>query len=183
MRSPLQAADAHADRHEVRESGSAAVDLDALVAIHGRPLARLVARLVNRPEDVEDIVQETFLAVLSHGQAFRGECRPGTWLARIAVNRCRSHHRRRRLRRWMSFVSGHEHEDGSDNARGESGEEVRRAVARLPGKHREVIVLRYFEELPVDQMAEVLKVSRAAVEKRLSRARQQLKDILGPRLD
>jgi RNA polymerase sigma-70 factor (ECF subfamily) len=187
LRSPPHAADARVNQREILEkSGSDAPDLDALVASHGRQVARLVARLVDRPQDVEDLVQETFLAALAHGQSFRGECRPSTWLSRIAVNRCRSHHRWRRVRRWLPLPSGPASDPaaatGPDGAI-EAGEEVRRAVRRLPGKFREAIVLRYFEDLAVDEMAEVLKLSRAAVEKRLSRARQRLKEMLGPRLE
>ena len=58
------------------------------------------------------------------------------------------------------------------------GERVRRAVGRLAVKYREPIVLRYFEEMPVDRIAEVLRISPGAVEVRLSRARARLKEIL-----
>jgi RNA polymerase sigma factor (sigma-70 family) len=179
---PPHAADARTGPREDSPAGPVALDLDALVASHGQRVARLIGRLVDRREDVEDLVQETFLAALVHGAAFRGECRPSTWLARIAMNRCRSHHRWRRVRRWLPLGL----DRASDAAAGETveaGEEVRRAVRRLPGKYREAIVLRYFEELPVDEMAEVLRLSRTAIEKRLSRARQRLKEMLGPRLE
>jgi RNA polymerase sigma-70 factor (ECF subfamily) len=183
---PPHAADARVEPRGAPSGESIAPDLDALVATHGRQVARLVARLVDRREDVEDLVQETFLAALTHWRAFRGECRPSTWLARIAVNRCRSHHRWRRVRRWLPLPSDRANDPATATGPAEATEteeEIRRAVRALPGKYREAIVLRYFEELPVDEMAEVLRLSRTTVEKRLSRARQRLKDMLGRRLE
>jgi RNA polymerase sigma factor (sigma-70 family) len=186
LRSRGPIADACQPSREVRDVGSVAFDLDALVAAHAGQVARLVSRLVDRREDVEDLVQETFLAALAHRRRFRGDCRPATWLARIAVNQCRSYHRRRRVRRLVPLLGDHEPAPPTAvdaNTTVETSEEIRHAVARLPGKHREVIVLHYFEGYPIDELSELLGLRRAAVEKRLSRARQRLKEMLGTRLD
>lgn len=61
-------------------------------------------------------------------------------------------------------------------------EEVRRAVGRLPRRFREPIVLRYFEEMPIAEIAEVLRISPGNVEVRLSRARARLRETLSVRL-
>ncbi|MBN1587973.1 MAG: sigma-70 family RNA polymerase sigma factor [Pirellulales bacterium] len=181
----LTTAEAYDQTHKVQQVESGATDLDALVASHGQQVARLVARLVDRREDVEDLVQETFLATIVHRASFRGDCQPSTWLARIAVNRCRSYHRWRRVRRFVRFASDEDnHASTPDPGKAiETGEEIRRAVQRLPGKYREVIVLRYFEGLSVDELVDVLGLRRTMVEKRLSRARQKLKETLTSRLD
>jgi RNA polymerase sigma factor CnrH len=184
LRSHGPIADACQPSREVQDVGSVAFDLDALVAAHAGQVARLISRLVDRCEDIEDLVQETFLAALAHRRRFRGDCRPATWLARIAVNKCRSHHRRRRVRRLVPLMGDEEPAwSTASDAGGETGEEIRRAVARLSSKHREVIVLRYFEGYAIDELCEVLGLRRAAVEKRLSRARQRLKEMLAARLD
>jgi RNA polymerase sigma-70 factor (ECF subfamily) len=182
VRPPQRATDAPEQSHKVENSSQPCVaDIDALVASHGRQIARLVSRLVDRVEDVEDLVQETFLAALTHRRTFRGKCRPATWLARIAVNKCRSHHRWRRLRRFIPLPTSPATTAQDDSL--ETEEEVRRAVQRLPAKYREVIVLRYFEDMSIDQLIEVLGLRRTTVDKRLSRAREKLKETLTPRLD
>ena len=186
LRSPPRAADTCQPKRQVGETLSDATDLDALVAAHARQIVRLVSRLVDQAEDVEDLVQETFLAATAHRRTFRGECRLSTWLSRIAVNKCRSYHRWRRLRRFIPLLPGHGVGAATTAATAsavDTEEEVRRAVGRLPAKYRESIVLRYFENLTIDEIAEVLGVRRTAVEKRLSRARQRLKEMLRPRLD
>ncbi|MBN1513689.1 MAG: hypothetical protein JXB13_16860, partial [Phycisphaerae bacterium] len=82
---------------------SACADGDAaafarLVATHQDRVARLAYRLAGWAGEVEDIVQDVFLAVWTHRARFRGECRLSTWLAALTVNQCRNRHRLRWLR-------------------------------------------------------------------------------------
>ena len=60
----------------------------------------------------------------------------------------------------------------------ETFQRVRTAVARLPSRYREVVVLRYLEELPIDQVAAVLRITTNVVHVRLNRARQRLNGTL-----
>jgi RNA polymerase sigma-70 factor (ECF subfamily) len=62
--------------------------------------------------------------------------------------------------------------------RSETAIRVRAQVAQLPAAAREVIVLRYFEELSLDEIAAILGIKRNAIEARLSRARKQLEPLL-----
>lgn len=156
---------------------------DEIVAAHTRRLAHLAYRLLGSCADVEDVVQEVFVAVLSNLHRFRGDSQFSTWLTRIAVNKCRSHQRRhllwrrsrvRLIKRQQEASSNHQEDDSP-----ESHDAVREAVQALPGKFREPIVLRYFQQMSVSEIADVLGLSTGAVEVRLSRARQRLKDELG----
>ncbi|MBN1910501.1 MAG: RNA polymerase sigma factor [Pirellulales bacterium] len=159
-------------------------DFDRVVAEHQARIVRLVGRFVDNRAEIEDVVQEVFLAALRNLDRFRGESRFSTWLASIAVNRCRSLHRRRALRRrllpWLAVPN--KVEDNRAEA-SETGEEVRRAVRQLPTKYREPIVLRYFEGMTVAEIAEVLGLAVNTVEVRLSRARKTLKKTLQSRLE
>ncbi|MFQ5807930.1 MAG: RNA polymerase sigma factor [Phycisphaerae bacterium] len=159
---------------------------DELVAGHRQRVARLCFRLLGWREDVEDVVQEVFLAAFGALPKFRGHSSVSTWLTRITVNACRSHVRRRlRLRRlFLGTRESTKPRIGQPAERElmdhERCERVRRAVRKLPPKYREVVVLRYLEELAVPEIGQVLGLSRNAVEVRLSRARRQLKtDLAG----
>ena len=160
------------------------LDFEQVVAEHQARIARLVGRFVDNRAEVEDVVQEVFLAALRNLHRFRGESRIGTWLASIAVNRCRSLHRRRAVRRrllpWLAVPVKCEDKTAHVS---ETSEEVRRAVDRLPAKFREPIVLRYFEGMPIADIAEVLGLAVNTVDVRLSRARKTLKKTLQPRLE
>ena len=157
---------------------------DELVLAHQDRVVRLACRLLGRRQEAEDVVQEVFLSVLVHLKRFRGECRFSTWLTRIVVNKCRSH-RRWRLRRWRLLFRGVRDEelpaagaDCGDGPTAQGGEDVSRAVDRLPARYREPVVLRYFEDLSIAEIGETLGLSPNAVEVRLTRAREKLRRML-----
>jgi RNA polymerase sigma factor (sigma-70 family) len=158
---------------------------DQIVADHQERITRLVTRLLGSSDEVGDVVQEVFLSVLTNLDSFRGESRLSTWLTAIAVNQCRSHQRRRMLRMrnlWQlaKTLAAPPRRQPADSA--EVPREVRRAVGRLPARYREPIVLHYFEELPADEIGQVLGISANAVEVRLTRARRKLREMLSRRL-
>lgn len=156
---------------------------DQIVGQHQQRIARLVYRLLGWSDEVDDVVQEVFLKVLKNLAAFRGQSSLQTWLTAITVNTCRSW-KRKRLLRWKSLNRLYQGTCESSsvgcesNSDGETFEKVRRAVQKLPGHYREVIVLKYLEQLPTVQIAEILRLNRNAVDVRLSRARALLKEKL-----
>lgn len=166
-----------APRPTVRPPG-----FDELVAEQRERVGRLCYRLLGWHADVEDVVQDVFLAALKALPKFRGESTVSTWLTRIAVNACRSHGRKRRLR---IFATSQQRSETRLNRSPECKlmdrerfERVRAAIRGLPVKYREVVVLRYLEELAVSEITQVLGLGRNAVEVRLNRARQWMKEDL-----
>jgi RNA polymerase sigma factor (sigma-70 family) len=161
-----------------------AASFDRLVVEEHAYVARLVGRLTGWRSDVDDLVQDVFVSALGGWSKFRGECSARTWLTRIALNKCRSHGRRRWLRERL-FATWQERRVTSVSEctqianENETAEHVRRAVAQLGPRDREVIVLHYLEQLSPADMAATLNISQNAVEVRLTRARKRLKEILG----
>jgi RNA polymerase sigma-70 factor, ECF subfamily len=155
---------------------------DDLVEQYGRRVIGLAARLLNGSEGAQDAAQDVFLAVLRKGTKFRGEARLWTYLAAITVNRCRSIRRRRwlheRVLRRIAQGGGGESAPNRALVHNDTAEVVRREVARLPVRYREVIVLKYLEEMSMRDVAEVLGVRVNTVEVRLSRARKMLAESL-----
>jgi RNA polymerase sigma factor (sigma-70 family) len=154
---------------------------DRLVCAHQERVARLVVRLLGKDAEINDLMQEIFLSVYVGIKRFRQESRFSTWLTTIAINKCRSYarkqQRRRRLLGWLRWARPH-YRDNIDPRTNDALEQLKEAVYRLPMSLREPLVLRYFEELSVDEIGKVLNISPGAVEVRLSRARQKLKEIL-----
>jgi RNA polymerase sigma-70 factor (ECF subfamily) len=159
---------------------------DNLVDRHAAHVARLVARLLGRSQEVADVVQDVFVDVLSGLKRFRGDARFRTWLVTVTVRRCRKHRRWAWTRRlWLgggSIDPAMLADSRDPEQRGlieiEQAEQVRAAVDRLPTLYREVIVLCYFEQMEIADIAKALRVSRAAVDMRLSRARAVLRERL-----
>ena len=155
----------------VRIDDAKAADLfEQLVAMHEPRVRRLAHRLLgwrsgsgSGGDDVDDVVQDVFLAALKNLSHFRGEATIATWLTRVTINRCRTHRRRQFLRlRWLRRPSSETnappaHEKAAGD---ETSTKVRQAVQQLSPRDREVIVLCYLEELPVMEIAALLNISR-----------------------
>lgn len=158
--------------------------LDRMVERHQDRVARLAHRLLGWPADVDDVVQEVFLAALKGRKGFRGQARLSTWLTRITINACRRHRRRRLLRlRWLTDRRAEQSAPLGDRADQstmdcETFGRIRLAVQSLPPRYREVVVLRYLEGMPNEAVSQVLGVTRNVVDVRLHRARARLKDRL-----
>ncbi|MBL8750557.1 MAG: sigma-70 family RNA polymerase sigma factor [Planctomycetes bacterium] len=145
-------------------------------------LRRLVHRLFGwspRTADVDDVVQEALLAAWRHRATFRGEAGVATWLVQIVVRKARSHARaanlRRRVFRWWRHNASEPAVQDGESPLQERLDATHAAMAALRHADREVLVLRYLEQRGVDQIAQVLECSRAAVDARLSRARKRLR--------
>ena len=163
---------------------SAQCAFEQVIELHQKRITQLAYRLLGWQEkDVEDVVQEVFMAAFANWKKFRGHSDVGTWLTRITINKCRSWQRKYLLGRKLlkivqtSPTAGPSVENTPDGELmdSETFERVRRAVRRLPGRLREVVVLRYLEEMPIRQVAQGLNISTNVVNTRLSRAREQLK--------
>jgi RNA polymerase sigma-70 factor (ECF subfamily) len=175
-------AEEQAIRHLVERGDPSAFDL--LVRTYQADLTRLAYRLLGWSDEAEDVVQEAFLAVLNNLDKFRGQSRLSTWVTTITVNKCRSHLRRRWLRldvlrrRRAGTTPPAERSAEADLMDKERFAAVRRAVQRLPAALREVVVLRYLEQMPAEEICRVLNVSQKVLNVRLHRARSRLKDLL-----
>jgi RNA polymerase sigma-70 factor (ECF subfamily) len=147
-------------------------------------VAALANRLLGWPGDVEDVVQNIFLAAFLGLRKFRGRCSLKTWLFTITINECRNHRYKQMLRlrlfsRALEKVSysSAPAADGTATKR-ETFEQVRRAIKALPAKYREPVVLKYLQQLPTDEISRILGITQGTLHVRLSRARKKLKETL-----
>jgi RNA polymerase sigma factor (sigma-70 family) len=155
---------------------------DRIVEQHSAAVAALANRLLGWPGDVDDLVQDVFVSAFVGLKTFRGQCRLRTWLYTITINKCRSRRlwRRRHSRPVAVDPEALGHLAGGDKAAidGETFGRVRRAVQALPGKYREVVVLRYLQGLEMSEISGLLGVKVNALQVRLNRAKKQLKEQL-----
>lgn len=154
-------------------------DVPALFAAHYLSLVRLALRLVDDQETAEDVVQDVFAAL---ARTTRTLDDPSAYLRGAVVNRCRSALRRRRVSRL--FAASQVVEDVDEPADAGSVRRAERtrmlaAIRTLPRRQREVVVLRYYEDLAVAEVATTLAISPAAVSSALHRALAALADQIG----
>jgi RNA polymerase sigma-70 factor (ECF subfamily) len=134
----------------------------------------------------EDVVQTVFLKALQNAQEFRGAAAASTWLWRIAVNHCHDELRRRKrgaeevpLDAVLGWASASQSPEERQAVK-QIDEIVARGVLELSPKLRTVVVLRYVDQMPYEQISEVLGCSIGTVSSRIARGLAQLERILRP---
>ena len=143
-----------------------------------------VRRFVNNHEDADDLVQEIFLKIWTALPSFRGEAQLFTWVYRIATNETLNWLRREKVRSALRFTSiDAEMERRIDSDPFFDGDAADRAlskaVAKLPEKQRQVFILRYYDEMPYEQMSEVLGTSVGALKASYHIAQEKVRAALG----
>jgi RNA polymerase sigma-70 factor, ECF subfamily len=150
-------------------------DLDAfavLVRRHQPAVYRVALRMLGSEADAQDAAQETFVRAWRALPRFRGDSATSTWLYRIVTRRSLDVLAARRPSESLEAAPAPAGTDPAEAA--EQHERLRavaRAVAALPPEQRAALVLREFEGLPYDQIAEVLDTTVPTVKGRIHRAR------------
>lgn len=137
---------------------------------------RYALHMLPSRQDAEDVAQETFIGAYRSLKGFRNESSFNTWLIAIARTRVAHWYRRRKI----EYDLDETQEPATyDNDALLEHMEIRSAVAELPERYREMIVLRYENQLDLGEISAVTGLSRNVVGTSLHRARQMLRKILG----
>lgn len=144
-------------------------DFIRMVNAYSHLLTGLCTIILRDVHLAQDVVQETFLRAWRHG-ALR-EDTAKAWLVRVAVNLC---HDQRRSR-WMRHVDRRVTPEEMDIPVLPEENDVLLQVKQLPLEEREVIVMHYWGNLSADEIADALHISRAAVYRRLDKAKNRLR--------
>ena len=134
---------------------------------------RLAFGMLQNPHECEDAVQEATFKAWRALPRLRDESNLRAWFLKIVANECRQ----RRRNRWWSVVKFGSRDDEPQPVAGddEAVLDLRRAVSRLPVEMRLAIVLRYYMDLPFDEVGRVLGVSGPAAKARVHRALVKLR--------
>lgn len=145
-------------------------------------LYRYAERMMGRPDDAEDVVQQAFIKGYRNLDRCRDPEKVGGWLFRIAVNLCKDRLKGRRRRdvplESANLVSGERENPEARTERAETRERIYRALQRLSADQREAFVLKHVEGWSYEEMSERLDASIPALKMRVHRAREQLQELL-----
>lgn len=165
-------------QHLAGDPGAFAV----LVRRYAPMLTRVMRRGMARPQDADELVQETFLQVHRHARDFDMSRRLKPWLMTIGMNLKREYFRRRGRRPEEALLLDGRRDpsvaltDGLD--RRDAQRKLVRAMADLPSAQREVIELHWFAEMSMSDIAEVVGASLSAVKVRAHRGYAHMRQIL-----
>jgi RNA polymerase sigma-70 factor (ECF subfamily) len=144
--------------------------------------------LVGNREDALELSQEAFIRAYRNIQHLKPDRGFFPWFYQILKNLCVSHLRRKKYRRTSSLdVEGSPEVEASADCfspeavagRNEIRDKVWQAIGKLDEKHREVIILRHFQNMSYDEIAEALVCNKGTVTSRLYYARKKLEELLG----
>jgi RNA polymerase sigma-70 factor (ECF subfamily) len=160
---------------------------EVLVRRHQKAIFNLVYRLLGNYDEAAEVSQDVFLSAFKSIHQFRGEANFSTWLYRIGLNHAST--RRKSLnsaqRRQLSLdgteVIANSTVDPAKNLEDkEIQQRVQQALNSLDAEDARIILLRDLQDIPYDEVAEILDLPVGTVKSRLHRARQALKTSLAP---
>ncbi len=158
---------------------------EELVRRYRNQVFAVAYRFVRGREDAWDVSQEVFVKAYRSLKTFRGEASFKTWVLRITANQCKDHLKKRRLATVAfddALEAGQVANTGFEPADEVQSQEIRRALEqaleRLPLKHRTAFVLREYEGLSYEEMAQAMGCSLGTVMSRLHHARKKMRAAL-----
>jgi RNA polymerase sigma-70 factor (ECF subfamily) len=165
-----------ADEAALSEAAMAG-DRDAAVALwnrHRRWVAAVLLAYKPARADLEDLLQEVAMRLLSKVGSVRDEANLRAWLRTVAVNVCRSEGRRASVRRFEPHDLESVVDTRPDDGIGDHP--VLRRLAQLPDAYREPLMLRAIAGMRTREIAEALELAPATVDTRVARARRMLRE-------
>ena len=172
---------------EKLKNGDPAAVMELYTAYADR-IYSLVFNQLDRDRDAaQDIVQETFLAASKSASKFRGRSKVYTWLYSIAHKKIADFYRRRKREAKYQTTSSDSQIDRSSSGEPpvaeimeseEKSRAVQETLSGLPLHYKQVLILKYVEEMPVTEISQVMERSPKSVEGLLTRARKELRERL-----
>ena len=158
-----------------------------LIEKYEKPLFRYVRRISSFPsEDIEDLLQEVFIKVYKNLNGFDKSLKFSSWIYRIAHNEVISQYRKVKVR--PQTFEGELNDEILDNIKSDFSLEdilekkltkdlVKELLAQMDSKYREVLVLRYLEEMDYSEISDILKKPKGTVATLLNRAKKEMLEI------
>ncbi|WP_420888784.1 RNA polymerase sigma factor SigW [Cohnella candidum] len=166
-----------------------------IVSLYKDKLFHLAYRMTGNRQEAEDVVQDTFLRVFKNLERYDENQKFSTWIYRIATNLCIDRLRKRRSVYSLDAESSdHEGLDGyamlpsddrtpeSELLLSETQRVIHQAMETLPAKYKSVMVLRYLQDMSLQEISEVLDMPVTTIKTRVHRGREFLRKKLENKL-
>lgn len=153
------------------------VDIERIIEEYGDSLLRMCTLYLKDRQLAEDAVQETFIKVYEKYDTFNGTSQEKTWIMRIAINTCKNYMRSSWFKRVRTGFDLETTSNGKIDVgleKKEQQEVLIKEIMSMGVKYKEVILLYYYQEMSIREIAQTLHIKEGTVKVRLQRARQQL---------
>ncbi len=139
-----------------------------------------VRRYVHHHEDANDVLQNTFIKTWNAIDNFRGESGLYTWLYRIASNEAITYINKNKKRKEVDIEqSTAQHRSAEDNVEADVMiAKLQRAIDTLPDKQKQVFIMRYYDEMPYEEISKIVDTSVGALKASYHHAVKKVEEIL-----
>ena len=165
---------------------------EEIVTLFQHRLYHVCYRMLSNRQEAEDIAQEAFVRAYINIHTFDQKRKFSTWLFRIATNLCIDRIRKKKPDYYLdanvpgtegltmySQIAADDELPEEEVERMETQERIQYEIGRLPDKYRSVIILRYIEELPLQEIGDILELPLGTVKTRVHRGRAALRKQMG----
>ncbi len=158
------------------------IDFEQIVDKYSQRLYYAIRRIVRSHDDADDVLQNTFVRVWENLENFRSESALYTWLYRIAVNEALGYLRSQRNHTEVQSLDVTQLNNLYDNDSYFDGDAAQKALGMaidsLPPKQRAVFNMRYFDEMPYSQIAEITGTSVGGLKASYHHAEKKVEELL-----
>jgi RNA polymerase sigma-70 factor (ECF subfamily) len=163
-----------------------------LVQLYQKQVINTCFGFLGNYEDAQDVAQDVFIKVYESAHSFRKESKISTWIYRIAVNESINHKKRLQRKKWLKyfdFLNQNQTNDIENNDKNynisdaaieldERNSIINKALDKLPENQRIAFTLHKYDDIPYQQISEIMNISLSAVESLIFRAKQNLQKYL-----
>lgn len=150
--------------------------LTSLMDNYGNSVFRMCYAYLKDYQLAEDVAQETFIRVYQHYGEYHNQSSVKTWIIQIAINLCKNHMRTHWWKDRLQQVFLETEEAVTENYDSVlNGQLILEEIGKLSPKYKEVILLYYYQEFKISEIAKILNVKESTIKARLVRAREKLK--------
>lgn len=150
-----------------------------LIQQYQKPLYYHIRKYVYSHEDANDILQNTFIKAWKGIEHFRGDCSLFSWLYRIAGNEAITHLNKNKKHQSESINFTFLQQPTTPSIDAEMIEKkLTYAISKLPEKQKQVFILRYYDEMPYEEMSQILETSVGALKASYHHAAKKIEEII-----
>lgn len=146
-------------------------DFDTVYDMYGDMIYKIAFLYLGTPEDAEDVMQDVFVRLITKAPEFKDEEHRKAWIIRTSQNRCRDKLRASARKNLNIDDYSFPSEDGDTDAK----IDVINGIYKLPSIYKSAVILYYYYDYSVKEIAKTLKISTSSVKMRLKRGRELLK--------
>ncbi|MCB0633508.1 MAG: RNA polymerase sigma factor [Saprospiraceae bacterium] len=151
-----------------------------LYALYNRKVYNTALSYAQKETDAEEITQDVFTKIFRHAASFKGASSVSTWVYRITVNTCLNYIKKKKRMAFLTFGSTIDHPPDFDHPgilleKKENAAILFKAIDTLPDNQKTAFILSFVEELPRQEVADIMELSLKAVESLLQRAKNNLR--------